>query len=369
MQDFDLDSVMENRSHTPKFIRRFTTPAWMQERGRCSKPKPSRITSLRHTPRQTHGFRYIKTVLCILSLSSAPVSAEEGGSGHYMPGAMASFIDGVPSEPTFVTRLNYLNYKASSDITIPKGSGGLLAEPDATINGLALTVLWAPNWNLGLETKWQFAMSATIPMLNLDLSGNLDFMGTSFGSVEGSRTALGDITLMPLMINYNANKDLNINARLGLYAPTGSYKPGRFINTGKNYWTIEPTIGIIYFGQENGREASVYLGADFNQKNDTTNYRSGTQIHFDGTLAQHFPFLGGVSGVGISGYWYKQITDDSGSGATLGAFRAEASGAGPVLSWLDKTGKHVLEIKYIKDLKNKNRLDGDTFWLKYVVKL
>jgi len=314
----------------------------------------------------------ILTLANILLFTSITIStivlAEEGGSGHYMPGSMSSFIDGVPAEPTFITRLNYINYKASSDITIPKGSGGLLAKPDATINALGLTVLWAPDWDLGWGDKWQFAMSSTLSVLNFDLAGDLNFNGISFGYHQGDRTALGDLVLMPLMVNYNVNKDLNINARLGLYAPTGSYKYGRYINTGKNYWTVEPTLGIVYFGQENGREASLFMGASFNQENDATNYKSGTQIHFDGTLAQHFPWLGGISGVGVSGYWYKQVSDDSGSGATLGAFRAESAGVGPVVSWVDKTGKYVFEMKYIKDFKNENRLDGDTFWLKYVVK-
>ena len=301
-------------------------------------------------------------------ITSIPILAEEGGSGHYSPGSMSSFIDGVPAEPTFIMRLNYLNYKASSEIILPQTGGGLLGRPDALINALGLTVLWAPDWDLGWGDKWQFAMSSTLSVLNFNLSGDLNFNDISFGYQQGDRTALGDLVLMPLMVNYNVNKDLNINARLGLYAPTGSYEYGRYINTGKNYWTVEPTIGIVYFGQENGREASLFMGASFNQENDDTNYKSGTQIHFDGTLAQHFPWLGGISGVGVSGYWYKQISDDSGSGANLGAFRAEAAGIGPVVSWIDKTGKYVFEMKYIKDFKNENRLNGDTFWLKYVVK-
>jgi len=313
-------------------------------------------------------FRLANVVLFSTMITSTTLIAEEGGSGHYMPGSMSSFIDGVPAEPTFITRLNYLNYKASSSIVFPKGSGGLLAQPDATINALGLTVLWAPDWDMGWGDKWQFAMSSTLSVLHFDLSGDLNFNGTGFFHQEGDRTALGDMVFMPLMVNYNVNKDLNINARLGFYAPTGSYEYGRYINTGKNFWTVEPTIGIVYFGQENGREASLFLGADFNEENSDTNYKSGTQIHFDGTLAQHFPWLGGISGMGVSGYWYKQVSNDSGSGANLAAFRAEAAGVGPVVSWIDKTGKYVFEMKYIKDLKNEKRLEGDTFWLKYVIK-
>jgi hypothetical protein len=40
-----------------------------------------------------------------LVLIAAITHAEEGGSGHYMPGSMAFFVDGVSSNPTFIARL------------------------------------------------------------------------------------------------------------------------------------------------------------------------------------------------------------------------------------------------------------------------
>ena len=310
--------------------------------------------------------KLIKSMAIGLVLSSSAVLAEEGGSGHYLPGSMASFMDGVPTEPTFIVRLNYMNYQGSSSVPLPRTGGGIIANADATANALAATVLWAPDWDLGWGDKWQFAMSTTIPLLNMDLAG--DVLGISG---QNDRTALGDIVLMPLMLNYNVNKDLNINARLGFYAPTGSYELGRLVNNGKNFWTAEPTIGIVYFGQENGIEASLFFGVDYNWENPDTNYKSGTQIHFDGTLAQHFPFAGGISGVGITGYWYNQINDDSGEGVApffANDFQAKAAGVGPVVSWMDKTGKYIAELKYLRDFENENRLDGDTVWFKFITK-
>ena len=84
------------------------------------------------------------------------------------------------------------------------------------------------------------------------------------------------IVLMPLMLNYNVNPDFNVNVRLGFYAPTGNYEVGRLANTGKNFWTIEPVLGLMYFGQKNGIEASAFVGADFNTENEDTNYKSGS---------------------------------------------------------------------------------------------
>jgi hypothetical protein len=172
------------------------------------------------------------------------------------------------------------------------------------------------------------------------------------------------------MLNYNVNPDLNYNFRLAAYAPTGSYEAGRLANTGKNFWTHEPTVGLMYFGQKNGIEGSLYFGADFNQENPDTHYKSGTQLHFDGTLAQHFPFAGGLAGAGVSGFYYEQVTGDSGSGATFGDFKAKTVGAGPAISYIGKAAGHdlIAELKWLHEFETRNRLEGDTIFLKVVVK-
>jgi hypothetical protein len=212
-------------------------------------------------------------------------------------------------------------------------------------------------------------MSATIPYLFMDV--NVDATST-LGSLarSGSTNGLGDIVLMPLMLNYNIDPDFNVNFRVGAYAPTGSYEVGRLANTGKNFWTIEPVLGLMYFGQKNGIEVSAFVGADFNTENRDTNYKSGTQLHVDGTLAQHFPWLGGLAGGGVSAYYYKQVTGDSGSGATLGDFKGKTVGVGPVVSYAKKIGGHdtVFELKWLHEFETKNRLEGDIVWLKAVYK-
>lgn len=303
----------------------------------------------------------LKIGLTTLALSSTLAIAEEGGSGHYMQGSISSFMDGAPKLGGVIVRLNYLNYQGSLTAPLPFSDKPVL-NVDAKSNVLALTVLWSPRVDHGLEDL-HWAVTATIPVLNMDISG--DVAGFERG---GDQTALGDIVFSPLMLNYDAYKDIDINFRLNIYAPTGSYDVDRLVNNGKNFWTVEPIIGFMYFGQENGIEASLFFGADFNWENPDTNYKSGTQIHFDGTLAQHFPFMGGLAGAGVTGYWYDQVTGDSGEGATLGDFKAESAGAGPVISWAEKTGKYVGELKYLRDFHNEKRLDSDVVWLKIVGK-
>jgi hypothetical protein len=172
------------------------------------------------------------------------------------------------------------------------------------------------------------------------------------------------------MLNQNLSPDFNINYRLGIYVPTGRYEPGRLANTGKNFWTIEPQVGFMYFGQKNGIEASAFFGTDFNFENPDTNYRSGTQLHIDGTLAQHFPLWGSLVGIGVNGYWYEQVESDSGSGANLGDFKARTAGLGPVLSYATKAGGIDLigELKWVHEFETQKRPEGDYIWFKLLAK-
>lgn len=307
-------------------------------------------------------------LLAALAAVSGTARAEEGGSGHYLPGSMASFADAVAPKETLVMRVNLVNYQGSVGKTQPLPIAGVTAlGAEAQSTALGLTAFWRPPVEIG--AGWSYAMSATLPLVWMDVTADVSAKSVA-ASRTSSTTGLGDLVLIPLMLNQSVNPDFNINYRLAAYAPTGSYQVGRLANTGKNFWTVEPTVGFMYFGQKNGREASVYLGADFNRENPDTQYKSGTQVHVDGTLAQHFPLHGGLAGVGLSGYYYEQVTGDSGAGATFGDFKAKTVGFGPVASWVTKIGGHdtIAEFKWLHETGTRNRLQGDLLWLKVLYK-
>jgi hypothetical protein len=203
----------------------------------------------------------------------------------------------------------------------------------------------------------------------MDVFANVTAGGTT-GQRSSSINAVGDLVLMPLMLNYNINSNLNVNFRTGIYAPTGDDELGRLANTSKNFWTFEPTLGLMYFGVKNGIEASLFFGADFNTENPDTEYQSGAQLHVDGTLAQHLPLFGGLAGVGVNGFYYQQFTGDSGAGTAFGDFKGRTTGVGPVLSCAFKIGKAdwIAEAKWLHELETKNRLDGDMVWFKLAAK-
>lgn len=312
----------------------------------------------------------VLALFVLLIVSTGFAHAEEGGSGHYFPGSMASFMDGVSATPTFIVRLNVIDYdgRVDADLEIPI-SGSTALDVDVASIAYGLTLFWRPSWGK-IGEKWSYAMSTTIPFVDLTVSGTVQPAGQPAVQRSDSESGLGDILLFPVMFNYQVNPNLAANFRLGVYAPTGDYETGRLANTGKNFWTVEPTAALIYFGQKSGMEASVFFGVDFNEENPDTNYKSGTQMHLESTVAKHFPLWGGMFGAGGTAFWYKQVTDDSGSGANLGGFRSQANGVGPVLSYIRQIGKKQLmaELKWLSEFSNEKRPEGDILFLKVMYK-
>src|SRR5208282_3944126 len=92
-----------------------------------------------------------------------------------------------------------------------------------------------------------------------------------------------------------------------------------------------------------------------------THYLSGQEFHADFVLAQHLPH-GLVAGV--AGYAVQQTTPDSGSGATLGAFKGRVIGLGPLLGVTVPILKVPISFsfKYDFEFAAQNRSTGNELW-------
>jgi hypothetical protein len=311
------------------------------------------------------------SITCALALT-ATSRAEEGGSAHYLPGAAASFIDAFPGKPGGLAVLNYFTYyDASSPANLRLPIGGLLTENvDATVYADTIAAFYQTPWNV---LGGGFAFGVAVPYVWLEVDAQAQRIGPSGvpGPVFAARdtaNGFGDMTIYPFMLGWtNLVKDLKLDLRLGIYAPTGEYEQGRLANVGKNYWTFEPGVMASWLSSKIGTEVSLYTGVDFNTENQDANYTSGTSLHLDLTVAQHLPLLGGFVGVGANGFYYQQLTGDSGSGALLGDFEGKTVGVGPVLSYVRQIGKTQLlaEVKWLPELDVDKRLEGDYVWFKF----
>ena len=294
---------------------------------------------------------------------AAAAFAEEGGSGHYAPGEMASFFDTPPSEPGLAVGNYFMYYDASASGTLPFG-GQPTVDSHAQVYCDSLMVMYGTDLRL---LGGQYVPAVAIPYVWLEVDGTVTPTGLPSAHQRDTANGLGDILLYPFLFGW-VRDDLKYDLRLGIYAPTGDYEKGQLANIGKNYWTFEPMVSVSWLSSKIGLEATAFAGLDFSTKNDATDYQSGDVFHLDATVAEHLP-LGelGVVGVGANAFYYQQITSDSSPfTAALGDFDGRTVGIGPVLSFITKVGKNNLaaEVKWLPELDVKNRLKGDFVWFK-----
>ena len=268
-------------------------------------------------------------IVCTLSVAFT-ARATEGGTTHYISGEYSDFCGMPPSQPGFYLGNYFLDYgngefSASKELPL----GGIFAA-GVTANSQAEVPLALYAYPFSLENI-TFSSGIGVPYIWVDVKATATFNrdGTPrSGSVSQSANGLGDIQMMPVMAAWT-NGDFTVGGMFNVWAPSGNYSAGQLANPGLGYWTFEPMLAFRWLSTNIGTEFSVFTAVDFNTENTTSDYTSGDIFHVDATVAQHLPLFGGIVGAGVSAFYLKQITGDSGSGARLGSFEAESVWRGP----------------------------------------
>jgi hypothetical protein len=302
--------------------------------------------------------------LILLAFPLAPIAAfaEEGGAGRVLPGGASTLIDLPPTKPGWVVETMFLNYQGDASVRRSFPIAGLLsAGLDARSDAFTLGGLYTLEPTL---LGAHFSLGAFLPYVWMKVTADLQL-----GPLQRTRTdkanGIGDLLLMPAMLAWKVGY-WQFDAFLPIYAPTGDYTVGQLANPGLNHWTFDPTVGVDFNHDKLGFNAALHTGFAISTENPDTNYRNGTVFHLDGSIQQLLPLGPGFVGVGVEGFYFKQITGDSGAGATLGGFEGSTAGVGPVLTYVLPVGKNTLvgEVRWLKELEAKRRLEGDYVWVK-----
>ena len=301
----------------------------------------------------------------LLSTTPVVVHADEGGTAHVLPGANATLVDLAPTKPGAFLKPMYMNYRGSASAQIPTAAG-LAANLDATADTFVLGGGYT--FEQPVLGGAHYTAAAFLPYTWLKISGNLQTPGGPIRT-QSNVSGLGDLTVVPVMLAWKTG-NWQFDTLLPVYAPTGSYQEGRLGNPGLNYWTFDPMVGAAYSNPKSGFNAMLHAGYAINTENQATDYLSGSLLHFDGAIQQILPAGPGFLTLGVEGFYFDQVTCDSGSGAVLGCFKGMTAGAGPVLGYVLPVGKQslVFELKWLAEMDTKNRLEGDYIWLKMVYK-
>jgi hypothetical protein len=300
-------------------------------------------------------------VFVLTAVVAAPPFAHgaEGGYSNYVPGTYGDFGMALAPTETWTLRNDLYYYDASTDLSLRSENLELGADLNFLMN--FTTLLYNPDVEV---FGAQFAAGVFVPLVDLDIDTSLS-VGDRIISASDSATGLGDILLIPFALYWNSG-NIHTSFAQFIVTPTGEYSTGNLINNGLNYWSFDTNFALTHLNPETGREFSFNIGHIYNTKNTDTDYQTGRELHLDVVFNQYFSE---TFAAGIHAFYLNQITGDSGSGAVLGDFKAEAAGIGPALLWTKKMGGQEVSFiaKWMHDFHAENRLEGDHFFLSFAL--
>lgn len=298
----------------------------------------------------------------LLGMFIQPALGAEGDSSFYLLGQRGQGAGVLPPvEGVFFALPNYLySGDASASRGLPIG-GAVTFGVDADIFLTMPTAIWVTSADL---FGGDLAFSGTFVYGNADLNAKLalDIPGIiqGGGALSDDQWAVGD-PVFSALVGWHG-EDYHYLVAASVNVPVGSYDAGRLANISLNRWALDITTAGTWMFAEKTMELSGALGFTFNGENDDTQYETGTEFHLEAALFYHFSE---AFSIGLNGYYYNQISGDSGAGATLGDFEGQVTGLGPGLSGTFQVGPAPVawSLRYFHEFNAKNRLEGDAGWL------
>ncbi|MET0527994.1 MAG: transporter [Microvirga sp.] len=301
-------------------------------------------------------------VILATGLAVNHASADEGGLSFWLPGTFGS-LSAAPSVPGFSFGTIYIHPSASAGADKAFRRGGRI---DLGVDGRGNLVAFGPTYTFEQQVLGgQFSLSALAIYGRNNASVDAQLTGPNGGVINGhvsdSISGFGDL-LPQATLKWNFGVHNLMTYATG-DVPIGRYDPDRLANMGLGHGAVDGGAGYTYFDPSAGHEFSAVFGLTYNFENPDTDYKNGIDAHFDWAASQ---FLNEHVQVGVVGYWFQQLTGDSGAGATLGDFKSRVAGIGPQIGFLfpvsDKVGGY-LNIKGFKEFAAENRPEGWNAWV------
>ena len=280
-----------------------------------------------------------------LGMARGVAQATEGASSYYFPGSSTAFAVAVAPEPGFMAVSQTLFYSGRASKAVLGGRVNFALEADAFYEYMG-----------GFYTFDEPVLGSRLQVGIVVPVGHAD-VEAALGSRRASenRTGIGDTMISAAL--YWQKGNFHYKLVESVFVPTGEYGTGDLANVGRNYWGFDTVLAVTWLNAATGTEISVAPGILFNTRNTATDYKSGNEFHVDFAVNQ---FLAQNLALGLHGYYFRQVSGDSGSGAKLGGFEGESFGVGPALLWMPKAGKSKLSViaKWLHDVHQENRLHG-----------
>jgi hypothetical protein len=317
--------------------------------------------------------------LLFTTLCTSIAHADEGGISFWLPGQFGS-LAAAPAQPGWSAASIYYHTKlsaggdvaASRQLTVGRFSRTLNVDLNAHLDARADLVLLNGTYVFAtpvLGGQFALGMTGLAGRSQASIDGTLTasiggLAATRTGSISDSRGGVGDLYPMATL---KWNKGVhNFMTYLTGDIPVGAYSSSSLANLGIGHAAIDGGVGYTYFNPQTGHEFTAVSGLTYNFKNTDTDYRNGVDWHLDWGASQ---WLSKQLFVGPTGYFYNQLTADSGSLAILGPVKSRVIGVGPQIGYVfpvgDKQG--FLGLKGYYEFDARDRPDGWNAWLTFAI--
>lgn len=314
----------------------------------------------------------IRHLVALASVTTAglalacPAQAVERGAGFYLLGSKGPAA-GITPPPGVYFQNDFWFYDGKLGGGREFPSGGRVAigvEGKAALS--APTLLWVlPEELMG----GRVGIGVTIPYGWMGTDADLTLTGPGGGVLATDATdpifTIGD-PIVSGQIGWDAG-NFHWNTGLMVNVPIGDYQDGELSNIAFHHWGADVNAAATWLDPSTGLDLSAAMGVTFNAENPATDYRSGTEFHFEWAAVQHFSKK---FDAGLVGYAYQQLTPDGGEGSN-GPFKGRAFAIGATVGWNFEVAEHPVSarIKYFHEFGTENRAEGDSVFLTIAVPL
>ena len=316
----------------------------------------------------------------LLGLSPGVSRADESGISFWLPGQVSS-LAAAPQTPGWSMAEVYYHTNVSAfgavaaarEIQIGRFSPTVNVNLNARLNAQADLLLLNPTYTFATPVLGgQFAVGVTgiFGRSAASIDGTLTvgtggFAATRMGSIGDSITSVGDLYPM-ITLKWNSGVNNYMTYVTG-DIPVGAYDPSRIANLGIGHGAIDTGGGYTYLNPATGHTFSGVAGFTYNFKYPDTQVQSGVDFHFDWSAAQ---FLSKQVFIGLVGYAYQQVSDDTGGSPLLGGFRSRVLGVGPQIGYIFPRWKHagISQLQGIRrNRRRQSAIHGWNTWLTFSI--
>lgn len=305
--------------------------------------------------------------------------ADEGGVSFWLPGIYGS-LAALPQQPgwTFSTIYYHTAVGASGSVAAARQIALGKLNPtanvslDANLGARADLLLLNPSYTFAtpvLGGQLSLGVMAIAGRNHTTLDGIITagvggFTTTRAGAIDSTITDFGDL-YPQATLRWNVGNN-NFMTYLTGDIPVGAYDSMRLANLGIGHGAIDGGGGYTYFNPQTGREFSIVTGLTYNLRNNSTGYQNGVDWHIDWGASQ---FISKQLHVGAVGYFYNQLTADSGQLPILGENKSRVAGIGPQIGYIFPIAgqQGYLNLKGYYEFEADRRPSGWNAWLTFSI--